>query len=384
MSEAFRPPTLTSPPRVLLASSYSAHYRLGVWREPLASTQVRLDITTGQTAPGGHESTVQPISPADLPQMSVHRTYRLGAFRWQPGLLRQACSRRYDIVIWDPAYRSLAVWISSLVLRTRGVTIVYWGLGWTRRHSRLKEWAKVRAFRLAHGFLTYGRSSAERAVAAGYPRDRLYVVGNSMVDSVHAGRVARAGLPPRSPLTLGTSLRLTDRKRIDLLVRAASALHSSGTPCRVLVVGEGPERAGLQSLADQLRVDVHFLGALYGPGEIADFYAQVHVTVIPGHAGLTVVQSLMHGRPVVTHDNPDHHAAEWEALREGRSGAFFAKGEVDDLVRAIREVAGWIERDAATVSADCRADYQSYGDPGRHAHRILSAVRDLDLRRRES
>lgn len=207
---------------MLLAASYSAHYRLGVWRALTASSLVRLDIAMAQTVPGGHESSIQPIAPDDLADMRVHRTYRLGAFRWQPGLLRQACSRRYDVVVWDPAYRSLAVWI---------------GLGWTSRHGPVKEWAKVRAFRLAHGFLTYGHQSAERAVEAGYPRDRLYVVGKSMVDSVDAGRVVRAGLPPLSPLILGTSLRLTGRKRIDLLVRAASALQSSGTPCRVLVVG---------------------------------------------------------------------------------------------------------------------------------------------------
>lgn len=373
---------MTDSPRVLLAASYSAHYRLGVWRALSASPSMRLDIATGVTAAGGHESSVQPISPDDLPQMSVHRTYRLGAFRLQPGLLRQACSRRYDVVVWDPAYRSLAVWVSSLVLRARGTTLAYWGLGWTRAHGPVKEWAKVRAFRLAHGFLTYGQQSAQRAVHAGYPQDRLYVVGNSLVDGPAARRVAQDGLPRLSPLVLGTSLRLTPRKRVDLLIRAASALQSSGLACRVVVVGDGPELAGVQTLAERLGVDTRFLGALYDAEQIADFYAQVHLTVLPGHAGLTVVQSLMHGRPVVTHDNPEGHAAEWEALRAGHSGAFFAQGDVADLVRSIGEVAQWIERDAAAVTADSRADYLAYGDPVRHAERIVDAVVAVHRQRR--
>lgn len=372
---------MTRTPRVLLASSYSAHYRLGVWRELSASSLVHLDIATAQTAAGGHESDVEPIPTAELPQMTVHQTYRFGAFRWQPGLLRQACSRRYDIVIWDPAYRSVAVWMSSLLIRARGVTLVFWGLGWTRRHSRRKEWAKVRAFRLAHGFLTYGRQSARRAVEAGYPGDRLYVVGNSLVDSPAATGVARAGLPEMTPLVLGTSLRLTARKRVDLLIQAAAALQSSGMPCRVVVLGEGPELAALQSLAQQLGVDARFLGAQYKPDQIADFYSQVHLTVLPGHAGLTVVQSLMHGRPVVTHDNPGGHAAEWEALRAGHSGAFFAEGDLAALVSTIGEVSRWIERDAAAVAARCRADYLAYGDPAAHADRVLHSVLSIHHRK---
>lgn len=372
---------MTPAPRVLLASSYSAHYRLGVWRELASSSLVHLDIATARTASGGHESDVEPITAAELPQMTVHATYRLGTFRWQPGLLRQACSRRYDIVIWDPAYRSLAVWMSSVWLRARGVTLVYWGLGWTRRHGRVKEWAKVRVFRLAHGFLTYGRQSAQRAAEAGYPRNRLYVVGNSMIDSPPARGVAQAGLPEPTPLVLGTSLRLTARKRVDLLIRAVAALQSSSMPCRVVIVGDGPELAALQSLADQLGVDARFLGARYEPEQIADFYSQVHLTVLPGHAGLTVVQSLMHGRPVVTHDNPEGHAAEWEALREGRSGSLFGEGDLAGLVSTIREVSRWIERDAAGVAERCRADYLAYGDPAAHAERILHSILSIHQRK---
>lgn len=381
MSETPSPALPPPPPRVLLASSYSAHYRLGVWRALLRSEHVAVEIATARTAPGGHESSVQQISAHDLPQMVVHRTYRLGPLRWQPGLLRQSCRRRYDVVVWDPAYRSLAVWICALVLRARGTTLVFWGLGWTRRHGRLKERAKVGAFRLAHGFLTYGRSSAQRAVEAGYPQDRLYVVGNSILDSVPAARVAHDDMPALTPLVLGTSLRLTARKRVDLLIRAASTLHAEGFSCRVLIVGDGPERVALQALAAELGVNANFFGALYDERAIADFYSRVHMTVVPGHAGLTVVQSLMHGRPVVTHDNRDAHAAEWEALHDGRSGAFFAEGDLRDLVQRIKEVSRWVERDPVGVAAGCRADYLAYGDPTRHAERLVRAVLAIHGRR---
>lgn len=372
---------MTQTPRVLLASSYSAHYRLGVWRALAAADEVDLDIATARTVGGGHESSVAPIPDHELPAMVVHPTYRVGTWRWQPGLLRQACSPGYDIVVWDPAYRSLAVWLSSLVLRARGTTLVFWGLGWTAPHGRVKEWAKVRTFRLAHGFLTYSRRSADRAALAGYPPHRLYVVGNSISDSPQAREVARSGLPAQPPLVLGTSARLHPRKGVDQLLRAAADLTAAGRSTRVLILGEGPDRARLEELAQRLEVQAQFLGAVYDPVELADYYRRVHITVLPGHSGLSVVQSLMHGRPVVTHDNPDAHAAEWEALRPGRSGALFTQHDRPDLVRVLGDLADRIERQGQRVATDCREDYEAYGDPLHHARRIIDAVLEVSRRR---
>ncbi len=229
-------------------------------------------------------------------------------------------------MVWDPSLHCLTMWVSSLALRARrDTTLAYWGLGWTASHGRLKERAKVAAFRLAHGFLTYGRRSAERAVEAGYPADRVFVVGNSTVDTPEAATWSLGRCRRCHALGLVVSLRLTARKRVDLLLRAAAALDAAGTPTRVHVIGDGPERAALQAQAAELRVDATFHGALYDSGQIADVYRQAHMTVIPGHAGLTVIQSLMHGRPVITHGNTEQHAAEWEALRDGVTGPSSAR-----------------------------------------------------------
>lgn len=368
--------------RVLVAFSYSTHYRLGVLRALLADADTDVDVAAGVTVLEHAPQAVAPVDPADLPELRLHRTYAVRSLRWQPGLLRQSLSRDYDVVVWDPSLHCLTMWASSLLLRARrDTTLAYWGLGWTASHGRLKERAKVAGFRLAHGFLTYGRRSAERAVAAGYPADRVFVVGNSTVDTPEAAEVAGGPMPPLGPLGLVVSLRLTPRKRVDLLLRAAAALEASGTPVRVQVIGDGPERAPLEALARELGVDATFHGALYDAAQIADVYRQGHITVIPGHAGLTVIQSLMHGRPVVTHGSTERHAAEWEALRDGVTGSFFREGDVGDLVTHIREVAGWVSTRGRAVSDDCRQDYLTHGDPTAHARRILSAVRDVHQRR---
>ncbi len=374
--------------RVLVAYSYSMHYRLGVFRSLLVHPDVDVTVAAGITprreSPSVATSGVAPIQPEDLPELQWHRTLSVGWLRFQPGLLRRSLSSRYDVVIWDPSMHCLTTWLSSAVIRARGQTLLFWGLGWTKQHSRAKEQRKVAVFRLAHAFMTYGARSARLGAEAGYPADRLYVVGNSLPDQESAREVAASAMPPESPLMLGVALRLTRRKRVDLLIRAVAALNAQGVPARAVIVGEGPERASLQTLAEELGADVDFIGALYAPEQISAYYRRIHLTVIPGHAGLTVIQSLMHGRPVVTHDNPGNHADEWTAIRAGVSGAFFAEEDLDSLVDTIvrvreRLLGGPDERLAAASA--CREDYREHGSPQAHAQRIIDAVNDVATRR---
>lgn len=382
----YLPHRAEGPLRVLIAYSYSSHYRLGVFEALLATPDLDVTIAAGRTVAGGRSATagVAPIPDAQLPAMQWHRTWALGPLRFHPGLLRRSLSSRYDVVIWDPSLHCLTVWVSSAVLRARGRTLLYWGLGWTRTHGALKERLKVGVFRLAHAFLTYGERSAELARAAGYPAGSLYVVGNSTGDSAPARRVAEQGLPDSEPLVLGLALRLTDRKRVDLLIRAVAALNDQGVRTRAVIVGDGPARPDLEALREELQADVTFTGALYDEEDIAGFYSQVHLTVIPGHAGLTVTSSLMHGRPVITHDNVEHHAAEWEAIRDGISGRFFAEGDVSSLLAAILAMREQMTSSPAarlTMARESRADYLRHGDPAAHAARVIAAVEDVIVQR---
>ena len=373
--------------RVLIAYSYTSHYRLGVFRALLDQPGVDVTVAAGTTpaleSPSVATSGVAPIRPHDLPELQWHRTLAIGWLRFQPGLLRRSLSSRYDVVVWDPSMHCLTTWLSSVVIRARGQTLLYWGLGWTKQHSRSKERRKVAVFRLAHGFMTYGARSAYLGAQAGYPSDRLYVVGNSLPDHEAAREVA-AVMPPDSPLVLGVALRLSQRKRVDLLIRAVARLNELGVPTRAIIVGEGPERASLQALAQTCGADVDFAGALYDPAQIAAYYRQIHLTVIPGHAGLTVIQSLMHGRPVITHDNPDNHADEWTAIRAGVSGDFFAEGQLDALVDTIlkvrkRQLAE--PGEGSSVASACRDDYREHGSPQAHAERIIDSIKSVVAKR---
>jgi glycosyltransferase involved in cell wall biosynthesis len=159
-----------------------------------------------------------------------------------------------------------------------------------------------------------------------------------------------------------------------MLLEAASYLQSElGLSVEVRIVGDGPDLPRLKQMADDLGVGASFLGSLYSDASLAEFYRSIHMTVIPGHAGLTVIQSLAHGRPVVTHDNPDKHAAEWEAITP-ETGRFFAEGDAASLAKAIRDLTTDIQADEGRVRVACRSAYQAGWHPDRNAELIRAAI----------
>jgi glycosyltransferase involved in cell wall biosynthesis len=104
-------------------------------------------------------------------------------------------------------------------------------------------------------------------------------------------------LPADARIVLSTS-RLTRQKGVDVAVCALASLPADTV---LVVLGEGPERAALESLARELGVD----GRLHLPGRVPDVTAwlrRASVYVQPSRwegFGLAVLEAMVCGLPVV-------------------------------------------------------------------------------------
>ena len=168
--------------------------------------------------------------------------------------------------------------------------VAFWGIGPGRRavFNRIRRWVLNRSY----GFLAYMPRGL--SVVPDNIRPRSIAVINSVMVS-NAKNLFKVS---RKIVFLGT---LTPRKRLDVLLRAVSILNQTGERWNVMVGGDGPERERLENLAKDLSIQgaVKFVGRLGGDAEKSDLFDGAFLSVLPGQAGLSVLESFAYGIPVV-------------------------------------------------------------------------------------
>lgn len=200
------------------------------------------------------------------------------------------------IVEANPRYLSTPSAIGWMQRRNRPV--LGWGLGappavQLRALRRLVRLAFLRRF---DALLTYSRRGAEEYAALGFPADRIFVAPNAAAPRPAWPLPVRPAQFDGRPRVLFVG-RLQARKRIDLLLRACAHLPDELQP-DLVIVGDGPERAGLQALAAQVYPRAEFPGAKHGD-DLLPYFLSADLFVLPGTGGLAVQQAMAYGLPVI-------------------------------------------------------------------------------------
>ncbi|HVS84787.1 MAG TPA: glycosyltransferase [Gaiellaceae bacterium] len=111
----------------------------------------------------------------------------------------------------------------------------------------------------------------------------------------------RLGLPEEA-FVVASLRRLAPRMGLDVLVAAWPEVRRARPDALLVIAGDGPERARLESVADE---DVRFLGSL-DEERVPDLYRAADVCAVPSRAlegfGLVVAEALACGTPSVVSD----------------------------------------------------------------------------------
>lgn len=227
----------------------------------------------------------------------------------------------------------------------------------------------------------WNRSTVQRfdtvVCSTWFAREELERIGHLEVAMVplgvdlvtfHPGRrdpgVRDQHLQPGDEALLVTASRLSKEKRVDLAIDAVRRLRRRGRAVRLVIAGEGPERASLERRAADLPVT--FLGHLPSRAEVADLLAAADVALAPGPIEtfcLAALESLASGTPVV--------ASSTSAVGEviGRSSSRVAEPHGDPLAAAVAAV---LAADEGPRRASARARAERYP-----WSRSVSAMLDL-------
>ncbi len=133
---------------------------------------------------------------------------------------------------------------------------------------------------------------------------------------------------------IGIVARLSPIKNHTLLLRAVARLcETNPREIRLIVVGDGPERATLERLSTELSLDrtIVFCGERQ---DVAKYYALFDIFVLPSFSegiSMTILEAMAAGVPVVASDV----GGNMEIIRHGKNGMLFPSDNLDALVQAI-------------------------------------------------
>jgi glycosyltransferase involved in cell wall biosynthesis len=247
-------------------------------------------------------------------------------------------ARRADVVLGG-AERGVAVGSALLAARAarRPVLVIVQGDPTKRPYlerrwvRRLTRWAYPRfdvAVRVSAGLVP-------AAAAMGVPRRRARVISSGL-DLERVWELGARPAPnwlPEPPLLVALG-RLAEEKAYDVLLRAHARARASGLQHSLVIVGEGPERQALETLAAELDVSDTVLmpGFITNPLPIV---ASASLFCLPSRSegwARALAEALALGVPVVAANCVSGPA---EILQDGRFGSLVPVDSVPALEAAI-------------------------------------------------
>jgi glycosyltransferase involved in cell wall biosynthesis len=145
-----------------------------------------------------------------------------------------------------------------------------------------------------------------------------------------------ADLPCQPDFVIAVLARLIRRKRLDMVIRAVASLKDPGITIRVM--GDGPERAPLQRLSEDLGLaeQVVFLGETFEPQKSAYLRSADVFCLTSDYEsfGLVYVEAMLQSTPVIA----SAVSGPSDIVRHGVDGYLVAPGDTEDLAARIREL----------------------------------------------
>ena len=263
---------------------------------------------------------------------------------FQHGVIGLCVKAEVAVLVMNP--RVLSGWIILLIRKFLGKKTVLWGHAWPRagKHART---VRVRGWMcsLADVILAYTQTEAAELLEV-MPGKTIIAVPNALYYKREM-TPAHDGQAPTNFIYVG---RLVAEKKPELLLNAyATLVDRLPRTCNLVFVGSGPMQEYLARRTAELGLSdrVRFTGHIADVQQLREFYSRAIASVSPGYVGLSLIQSLGFGVPMVIADD-EPHAPEIEAVREGENARFFTADSVESLARELMCFTGegqyWYEK----------------------------------------
>lgn len=353
--------------RICCIFNFAPHYRSSIYK--LMDADLKADFYFG-------DRTFSPLKQMDCKQLRGFQSFLsfiplLGGFYWLRGECRLV-AKDYSVYIITGDPFCLSTWCFLLLAKFRKKKTILWTHGWYGKEGLLKRSMKKIFFRMADRLLLYGNYAKNLMIENGFLPKKMYVVHNSLNydeglrirDTLQVSLIYRTHFGNTHPVLIFVG-RLTPVKKLNLLVDALAILLAKGEYYNIVLVGDGAIRVSLESQVKELGLcnQFWFYGESYDESVNAELIYNADLCVSPGNVGLTAIHCMTYGTPVATHSNFMNQMPEYEAIREGKTGAFFDEDSAESIASV---VSAWFQKpdySRTAIRENCYKEIDSYWTP---------------------
>jgi len=248
-------------------------------------------------------------------------------FLWQSGL---PILERGSLLVVEGNPRILSTWVYLARAKAAGVRTAVWGHAFGRGAIRLKPVRKL-LFSMADEIICYGFDEKDR-LRKHFPNKPISVAGNSVLRRADLAPQAEQTADRTNILCLG---RLIAEKKISILLEALALIQKRGMNLGCIIVGDGPQRAFLERLAQSRDLhNIEFTGHQESLEILRGYASRCFCLASPGYAGLSILHALGLGLPFVY--SPDEpNAPEIEIAQQGFNCTTFASDNPESLAQSL-------------------------------------------------
>ncbi len=341
--------------KVAIVYPYIAHYRLPIFSElsltkgieytMIADIEAKLSIKTIDPKLGEI-----PIQEGGLRLRNVKNLWIYkGMVLWQRNLLSLLRKNDFSAVIFLGNTYYISTWAGLFYAKLNGKKVYLWTHGVTRNETGLKWKFRRFFYNLSDGLFLYGHKAKEIMIKNDFAESKLHVVYNSLdytqqikyrakINSLNAIKKKQELFKnPELPVLVFVG-RLTNQKKLDMIVEAVQILAVQDFKLNTLFIGEGQIVNDLNQLINKYTLEdyFHFYGACYEESQLAELIGVSDICVSPGEVGLTAITALTYGTPVISHDDFNFQMPEYEVIIPGVNGDLFKRGSINDLAEKIK------------------------------------------------
>ncbi len=253
-------------------------------------------------------------------------------------------ARRYKVDVIHSHGRGAGYYSRLVRMILPGVKVIHTHHGfYFQRLDGMKRFVLIQIekffsrFTDTYVFVSESESRAAASVGLYYP-EKSHLISNGI--SVYPLLERK---PPSGGKTIITVTRLEKEKGNDILLQVIAELSRARDDFSIRIVGDGPERQGLEMMAAELGIldHVEFLGVREDVPQLL-VASDIFVSASLGEAqGIAIMEAMMHGVPVVASRVMGHI----DIIEHERNGLLFDLDSVEDgagcISRMIEDTGLW-------------------------------------------